>query len=256
MLRILEVHHLHKSYSTEANPQRVHVLNDVNMTVDQGEFVAIMGESGSGKSTLLHILALYDQPTSGEVRWNGTHGHAMKEKEIAAFRIAQLGFVFQEFHLIDTFTLQDNIILPLVVARVPYMEMNKRLEPLASQLGISHVLNRYPHEVSGGEQQRAAIARALITNRQLIFADEPTGALDAQHTKQLLHLFVDLHARGQTLFMVTHSARVASYAHRILFLQDGHISYQLYRGNASNEVMYHKISDALNVFATGGNPVE
>lgn len=251
-MAILQVNNLKKVYTTRFGSNQVKALSDVSFSVEQGEYVAIMGESGSGKTTLLNILASLDKPTSGEVLLNGKNIVSIKEKEISAFRRNNLGFVFQDFNLLDTFSLKDNIFLPLVLSGKKFDEMNERLQPLAKKLGISDLLEKYPYEVSGGQKQRAAIARALITNPQLILADEPTGALDSHSSDELLQLFEDINNEGQTIVMVTHSTKAASSAKRVLFIKDGRVFHQLYRGDSSQQEMYQKISDTLTMIATGG----
>ena len=211
-----------------------------------------MGESGSGKTTLLNILAALDKPTSGSVVLDGKDLSKIKESQVAAFRRDNLGFVFQEFNLLDTFTLEDNIYLPLVLAGKNHKEMQERLKPIAAQLGITELLKKYPYEVSGGQKQRAAVARALITNPKLILADEPTGALDSKATDELLRLFAQINKTGQTILMVTHSVKAASHASRVLFIKDGEVFHQIYRGNNTNEQLYQIISDTLTMLATGG----
>lgn len=251
-MALLEVRNVKKVYTTLYGNQSVQALSNVTFSVEKGEFVAIMGESGSGKTTLLNILAALDQPTSGEVLLNGKSLHAIKEKELAAFRRDHLGFVFQDFNLLDTFSIQDNIFLPLVLAGKAYKEMNERLQPIAKKLGISHILSKYPYEVSGGQKQRTAVARALITYPQLILADEPTGALDSRSSDELLKLFNEINNDGQTILMVTHSIKAASHAKRVLFIKDGEVFHQIYKASMSNEEMYQKISDTLTLIATGG----
>lgn len=251
-MAILQVNNLKKIYTTRFGSNQVKALSDVSFSVEQGEYVAIMGESGSGKTTLLNILASLDKPTSGEVLLNGKNIVSIKEKEISNFRRNNLGFVFQDFNLLDTFSLKDNIFLPLVLSGKKFNEMNERLQPLAKKLGISDLLEKYPYEVSGGQKQRAAIARALITNPQLILADEPTGALDSRSSDELLKLFEDINNEGQTIVMVTHSTKAASSAKRVLFIKDGRVFHQLYRGDSSQQEMYQKISDTLTMIATGG----
>ena len=251
-MAILQVNNLKKVYTTRFGSNQVKALSDVSFSVEQGEYVAIMGESGSGKTTLLNILASLDKPTSGEVLLNGKNIVSIKEKEISAFRRNNLGFVFQDFNLLDTFSLKDNIFLPLVLSGKKFDEMNERLQPLAKKLGIADLLEKYPYEVSGGQKQRAAIARALITNPQLILADEPTGALDSHSSDELLQLFEDINNEGQTIVMVTHSTKAASSAKRVLFIKDGRVFHQLYRGDSSQQEMYQKISDTLTMIATGG----
>lgn len=251
-MAILQVNNLKKIYTTRFGSNQVKALSDVSFSVEQGEYVAIMGESGSGKTTLLNILASLDKPTSGEVLLNGKSIVSIKEKEISAFRRNNLGFVFQDFNLLDTFSLKDNIFLPLVLSGKKFDEMNERLQPLAKKLGISDLLEKYPYEVSGGQKQRAAIARALITTPQLILADEPTGALDSHSSDELLQLFEDINKEGQTIVMVTHSTKAASSAQRVLFIKDGRVFHQLYRGSSTQQEMYQKISDTLTMIATGG----
>lgn len=252
-MAILEVKRLQKVYMPRFGGTKVEALRDVNFTVEKGEYVAIMGESGSGKTTLLNILAALDKATSGGVILNGTSLSNIPEKKIAEFRRNNLGFVFQDFNLLDTFTLKDNIFLPLVLAGKQPAEMEKRLAPIAKQLGIEDLLAKYPYEVSGGQKQRAAVARALITKPQLILADEPTGALDSKATDELLRLFADINYDGQTILMVTHSVKAASHAGRVLFIKDGEVFHQIYRGDATNEQLYQKISDTLTLLATGGD---
>jgi len=251
-MAILEVNNLKKVYTTRFGGNHVQALSNVSFSVELGEYVAIMGESGSGKTTLLNILASLDKPTSGEVLLNGRSIVLINEKEISAFRRENLGFVFQDFNLLDTFTIQDNIFLPLVLSGKSFDKMEKRLKPIAAKLGISDILGNYPYEVSGGQKQRAAVARALITKPQLIFADEPTGALDSRAAEGLLHMFNEINEEGQTILMVTHSTKAASHAKRVLFIKDGEVFHQIYKANKSNEEMYQKISDTLTVIATGG----
>lgn len=250
-MAILEVSNVKKIYTTRFGGNQVQALSNINFSVEKGEYVAIMGESGSGKTTLLNILAALDKPTAGSVLLNGKELVSVKEKEISAFRREHLGFVFQDFNLLDNFSLKDNIFLPLVLSGVGYREMEKRLEPIAMKLEITQLLNKYPYEVSGGQKQRAAVARALITKPELILADEPTGALDSKATNELLDLFDQINESGQTILMVTHSTKAASYANRVLFIKDGEVFHQIYRGNMTNEQLYAKISDTLTVLTTG-----
>lgn len=252
-MAILEVSNLKKIYTTRFGGNQVQALADVNFSVEAGEYVAIMGESGSGKTTLLNILAALDRPTAGDVNLNGMYLSDVKEKQIAAFRREHLGYVFQDFNLLDQFSIRDNIYLPLVLAGTDYREMEKRLTPIASKLEITELLEKYPYEVSGGQKQRAAVARALITNPELILADEPTGALDSKSTDSLLRLFNKINEAGQTILMVTHSTKAASHANRILFIKDGEVYHQLYRGSMTNEQLYSKIQDTLTLLMTGGD---
>ena len=251
-MSILEFKGLKKIYSTRFGGNKVEALRNVNFTVEEGEYVAVMGESGSGKTTLLNILAALDKPTNGNVVLDGRDLSKIKEKDVAAFRRDNLGFVFQDFNLLDTFTLEDNIYLPLVLAGKNYKEMSGKLETVAKRLGILPLLKKYPYEVSGGQKQRAAVARAIITNPKLILADEPTGALDSKATDELLRLFSDINSTGQTIVMVTHSLKAASSANRVLFIKDGEVFHQIYRGKDTDEQLYQKISDTLTLLATGG----
>ena len=252
VMSFLEVRHVQKIYTTRFGGTKVQALSDVNFTVEKGEYVAIMGESGSGKTTLLNILAALDKPTGGEVVLDGRALGTIPEREIAAFRRSQLGFVFQEFNLLDTFSVQDNIFLPLVLAGKAYPEMAARLAPVAKQLGIAELLQKFPYELSGGQKQRVAVARALITQPKLVLADDPTGALDSRATDELLRLFEDVNRGGQTILMVTHSVKAASHASRVLFIKDGEVFHEIYRGESSDEQLYQKISDTLTMLATGG----
>ena len=251
-MSILEVNGLKKVYTTRLGGNKVEALKNVTFSVEQCEYVAIMGESGSGKTTLLNILAALDKPTSGTVLLDGRDIGKIKESSLAAFRRDHLGFVFQDFNLLDTFSLEDNIYLPLVLAGKSYREMQQKIAPIAERLAITDILKKYPYEVSGGQKQRAAVARALITDPRLILADEPTGALDSKATDELLHLFREINRNGQTILMVTHSVKAASHAGRVLFIKDGEVFHQIYRGNNSNEQLYQKIADTLTMLATGG----
>jgi putative ABC transport system ATP-binding protein len=251
-MAILEVSCLKKVYTSRFGANQVQALTNVSFSVEQGEYVAIMGESGSGKTTLLNILAALDTPTAGEVKLDGRALAKVSEREVASFRRDNLGFVFQDFNLLDTFSIKDNIFLPLVLAGKNVGEMQKRLAPIARKLGISDILEKYPYEVSGGQKQRAAVARALITGPKLILADEPTGALDSRSTDSLLTVFREINNDGQTILMVTHSTKAASNADRVLFIKDGEVFHQIYRGSSTNEQLYQKISDTLTLLMTGG----
>lgn len=255
-MSLLEVNNLKKIYTTRFGGNPVHALSSVSFSVEQGEYAAIMGESGSGKTTLLNILASLDKPTSGEILLNGKNIVSINEKEISAFRRDNLGFVFQDFNLLDTFSIQDNIFLPLVLAGKSYEEMDTKLKPISKRLEIEDILNKYPYEISGGQKQRAAIARALITNPKIILADEPTGSLDSRSSDGVLKLFNEINHDGQTILMVTHSVKAASHAKRVLFIKDGSIYHQIYKANMTNEEMYQKISDTLTLIATGGKQNE
>lgn len=251
-MSMLEVTNVKKTYTSRIGAAKVEALKKVTFTAEKGEYIAVMGESGSGKTTLLNILAALDKPTGGTVMLDGTELSKVKEKETAKFRRDNLGFVFQEFNLLDTFTVRDNILLPLVLMGINYPEMEKKLMPVAEKLGIAQLLDKYPYEISGGQKQRAAAARAIITEPKLLLADEPTGALDSKASDELLSVFSKLNADGQTILMVTHSVKAASHANRVLFIKDGEVFHQIYRGGCGNEELYKKISDTLTLIAAGG----
>lgn len=250
-MSFLEVSGVKKVYSSRFGGSRVEALRNVNFRVEQGEFVSIMGESGSGKTTLLNILAALDKPTAGSVILDGMDFSRIKESDITAFRRDHLGFVFQDFNLLDTFTLEDNIYLPLVLAGCSHREMQDRLAPIAQRLGITELLRKYPYEVSGGQKQRAAVARAIITNPRILLADEPTGALDSRASDELLRLFGEVNRTGQTILMVTHSVKAASASSRVLFIRDGEVFHQIYRGSDSTPIFNQKISETLTVLTAG-----
>ena len=249
MKEILKLDHIQKYYGNGGNVTKA--IQDISFSVQEGEFVGIMGASGSGKTTLLNCISTIDTVSAGHIYLDGTDVTEINEKQIARFRRENLGFVFQDFNLLDTFTLEDNIYLPLVLAGEKHAEMKRRLIPLAVQLGIEPLLKKYPYEVSGGQKQRAAVARALIINPSLILADEPTGALDSKSTDELLRLFGEINEKGQTILMVTHSAKAASHAGRVLFIKDGEVFHQIYRGDDTGDEFYRKIADTLTVLATG-----
>ena len=255
-MALLEVKNLKKVYTTRFGGNKVEALRDVNFSVEKGEYVAVMGESGSGKTTLLNILAALDRPTSGKVYLKEMDLGQIREKEMAEFRRKNLGFVFQDFNLLDTFSVKDNIFLPLVLSGEKYPEMEKKLKRIAKELEIEGILEKYPYEISGGQKQRTAAARALITQPQLILADEPTGALDSRASDELLRLFTQVNQEGQTIVMVTHSVKAASTANRVLFIKDGEVFHQLYRGNLANDQLYQKITATLTVLTTGGERSE
>lgn len=244
---LLSVEHLRKVYNSRFGSNQVEALKDITFSVDQGEFIAVMGESGSGKTTLLNLLAALDRPTEGKILLAGENITEIMDSDISRFRRENLGFVFQDFNLLDNFSLRDNIYLPLVLSKTPKRKMDKQLEPLATQLMISDILEKYPYEVSGGQKQRAAIARALITAPQIVLADEPTGALDSRSSSQVMKMFMDIHKTGQTILVVTHSVKTACYAGRVLFIRDGQLFNQLYRGNMDSEAFQEKISNNLKI---------
>ncbi len=252
-MAILTVSGVSKIYTSRFGTNKVQALDNVSFEVNEGEYVAVMGESGSGKTTLLNILAALDKPTGGNVMLDGKDLSKINESEISAFRRDNLGFVFQDFNLLDNFSVKDNILLPLVLLGMEISEMKKRLEPVARSLGIFDLLEKFPYEISGGQKQRTAVARAVITQPKLILADEPTGALDSRSTDSLLDIFAGLNKNGQTILMVTHSVKAASRAGRVLFIKDGSLFHQIYRGGCSNEEMYQRISDALTLLMAGGD---
>ena len=250
-MSILEAQQVQKIYTSRFGGAEVHALKNVSFTVEKGEYIAIMGESGSGKTTLLNILAALDRPTGGEVWLNGRALSSVRENEVAAFRRKNLGFVFQDFNLLDTFSLEDNILLPLVLSGMRYSDMTARFLPVVESLGIADIVKKYPYEVSGGQKQRAAVARAVITQPAIVLADEPTGALDSRAADGLLALFSVINRTGQSILMVTHSVKAASHAGRVLFIRDGELYHQLYRGESSNDQFYERISDTLTAMTTG-----
>lgn len=252
IMAFIEVNNIKKIYTTHLGYKGSEALSNVNFSVERGEFVSIMGESGSGKTTLLNILSTLDTPTEGEVYLNGKPLSTIKDKEISKFRRDQLGFIFQDFNLLDNFTLKDNILLPLVLAQKSVDEMEERVYPLAEKLGIKPLLEHYPYEVSGGQKQRVAVARALITNPELILADEPTGALDSKTSQSLMEMLLKINQEGQTIFMVTHSSRAASYSNRVLFIRDGQVYHEIYRGEQSPSAFMEKITQAVLVASGRG----
>ena len=252
-MSLLEAKGIKKTYKTRFGGATVEALRNVNFTVEQGEYVAIMGESGSGKTTLLNIIAALDKPTEGTVILDEMKLSEVKDSEVAKFRRDHLGYVFQDFNLLDTFTLEDNIYLPLVLAGMKHGDMEQRLAAIAEPLGIEKLLKKYPYEVSGGQKQRAAVARALITEPRIILADEPTGALDSKSSDELLDLFAKVNAMGHTILMVTHSTKAASRASRVMFIKDGVVFHQIYKGGVTDQQMYQKISDTLTLLAQGGD---
>ena len=242
---LLEVKHVKKVFGKGLN--RTEALSDMNLLVDTGEFVAIMGESGSGKSTLLQLIATFDQYTEGTIQLNGQSLSSLKKRDIAQFRREQLGFVFQEFNILESMTNKDNILMPLVLSNQSVHTMQERLDKVSRQLNISDILNQFPNQISGGQKQRVAIARALITHPQLLLADEPTGALDSKSSKQLMQLFQHLNQQQQTILMVTHSTIDASYANRVVFIKDGRLYHEIYRGEESQIAYQKRIADSLAI---------
>lgn len=251
-MTLLDVQHVQKTYHTRFGGQAVQALKDIHFSIEAGEYVAIMGESGSGKTTLLNILALLDQPTKGLVYLNGQDTTTIKQADVAAFRRNELGFVFQDFNLLDTLSVKDNMILPLVLSNQPAKQMDSRVKPVANLLGISDLLDKFPYELSGGQQQRVAIGRAIITQPSLLLADEPTGALDSKSSAMILDQFEAINRQGQTILMVTHSTTAASKAKRVLFIRDGILYHQLFRGDKTDTAFFQQISDTLTAMASRG----
>lgn len=250
-MSLLSVQNLKKVYTSKLGTTSVTALKNVNFNVEEGEFIAIMGESGSGKTTLLNILASLDKPTAGKVILNGIETTSIKEKDLAAFRRDHLGFVFQDFNLLNTFNIKDNIFLPLVLQGKSLSMMQKKLAILASSLEIEDILLKYPYEVSGGQKQRTAIARALITSPDILLADEPTGALDSRTSEKILKIFENIEHKGQTILMVTHSAKAAAHASRVLFIRDGEVYHELYRANKKEDEFYEEIQNTLTIMERG-----
>lgn len=251
-MTILKVMGVKKTYTTRFGNNHVHALKEVNFDVEAGEFVAVMGESGSGKTTLLNLLAAFDKPTAGTIAIDGKELITLNDNALASYRRNNLGFVFQDFNLLDTLSIKDNILLPIVLSGKNIKDYKDKLNAIAKDIGIDDLMKKYPYEVSGGQKQRVAVARALITGPKLILADEPTGALDSQSSDDLLRVFERINKQGQTIIMVTHSVAAASHANRILFIKDGVVYHQIYRGESTDEELYKKISDTLTMLRKGG----
>ncbi|WP_283583129.1 ABC transporter ATP-binding protein [Limosilactobacillus difficilis] len=250
-MNLLHLSHLKRTYHPHsAHPVRA--LKDISFDVDPGEYIAIMGESGAGKSTLLNIIATLEKASAGEIKLNGQNLSALTVDQAAKYRREHLGFIFQHFNLLNSLSNRDNIYLPLVLSKTAVSKMEKRLQPLASSLGIENILDRYPAEISGGQQQRIAIARALITHPDLLLADEPTGALDSNTSNEILDLFASVNENGQTIIMVTHSAAAASRAKRTLFIKDGRIYHELFRGDNPFKKYQEEISQTMMTLTNGG----
>jgi ABC superfamily ATP binding cassette transporter, ABC protein len=249
-MAILECKNIKKTYKTKNIITEA--LKGVNFSVEKGEFISIMGESGAGKTTLLNIIATLDRATSGVLSLNGKDISTLKSGEIARFRRKELGFVFQDFNLLDQFSNRDNIYLPLVLSEENLSLMEDRLNEIKDKLGISELLDKYPYEISGGQKQRIAIARAIITKPSLLLADEPTGALDSTSSEMILNLFRQVNEDGQTVLVVTHSLRAASYAKRVLFIKDGIVFHEIYRGeNEAQGDFMERISQAEFMLGRG-----
>lgn len=240
MKTILEIQNVTKYYGSGSVV--VKALDGISFAVERGEFTAIMGASGSGKSTLLNVISTIDGASSGEIRVDGKELTQMKENELAVFRRDRLGFIFQEYNLLDTLTIGENIVLPLNLKKVSFQDSQRQLTRVAEVLGVTDQLDKFPYELSGGQRQRAACARALITNPALVLGDEPTGALDSANAKNLMKTFQMMNRTlGSTILMVTHDPLMGSYADRVLFLKDGRIWSEVYRGERSRQEMYHEI---------------
>ncbi|GGG00006.1 ABC transporter ATP-binding protein [Paenibacillus aceti] len=239
-MSILEAAKIHKSYGNKFN--REEVLKGIDLTIEQGEFVSIMGASGSGKTTLLNVLSSIDKVSHGSVIIDGQEMTGLKEKQLAEFRKQHLGFIFQDYNLLDTLTVKENILLPLSVAKISKKAANQRFEKLATELGIYELKDKYPNEISGGQKQRTSAARAFIHDPSVIFADEPTGALDSKSASDLLNKLSQLNKqRRATILMVTHDPVAASYCSRVIFIKDGLVYTQLHRGNETRQVFFKDI---------------
>ena len=245
---MLKVNNMSKVYEGKI-PYRA--LTDINIAVDKGEFVGIMGPSGSGKTTLLNTIATIDEPTTGEIEIEGKNPHALSRKQLAIFRRRELGFVFQDFNLLHTLTVEENIVLPLTLDQKPVKEMKEKVAKIAETLGISDILPKRTYEISGGQIQRAAVARAMIHDPKLVLADEPTGNLDSKASKDVMELLTLMNEQLQTtMILVTHDAQAASYCDRVLFIRDGSLYSEIYKGD-SRQVFFQKIIDTLSLM--GGN---
>ena len=250
-MTLLNLQHVQRVYNPNStNP--VMALKDITHKVEEGEYVAIMGESGAGKSTLLNIIATLEQATNGQAILNRQDLRRLSKDDAARYRREHLGFVFQHFNLLDSLSNRDNIYLPLILAKTPVATMEERIKPLIDRLRINNIIDRFPSEISGGQQQRIAIARALITHPALLLADEPTGALDSNTSNEILELFDEVNINGQTIIMVTHSAAAASHAKRTLFIKDGRIYHELYRGDLSLKDYQQQISQTMMTLTNGG----
>jgi ABC-type antimicrobial peptide transport system, ATPase component len=253
-MEVLNISKLTKVYGSKFGGMKFSALNDIDLKVESGEFVGIMGPSGSGKTTFLNMVSTIDKPTSGRVLVEGEDITKLKEPKLSEFRRKKLGFVFQDFNLLDTMTLKENIVLPLTLSKTPYNKIRESLDSISDKLGITDVLNKYPYEVSGGQKQRAAAARAVITKPAIVLADEPTGALDSRASKELLNCFGNLNEiNGTTILMVTHDAFAASYCRRVIFIKDGRLFNEIYRGDAGRKEFYQKILQILSVIGGDNN---
>ncbi|MBP2002216.1 bacitracin transport system ATP-binding protein [Paenibacillus shirakamiensis] len=250
---ILEAHKLTKTFGNKLNKQEV--LKGIDIRVDQGEFVSIMGASGSGKTTLLNVLSSIDKVSTGTISIEGKQFTQMKEKELAEFRKHYLGFVFQEYNLLDTLTVKENVLLPLSIRKVSRTDADQRFEAVAKELGIFDLRDKYPSEISGGQKQRTSAARAFIHEPSIIFADEPTGALDSKSASDLLNKLSEMNQkRAATIVMVTHDPLAASYCSRVIFIRDGQIYTQLHKGEETRQAFFNDIMKTQGVL--GGVPHE
>jgi putative ABC transport system ATP-binding protein len=251
-MEVLNIENLKKVYGSKFGGIKYVALEDINLKVASGEFIAIMGPSGSGKTTLLNVISTIDKPTSGSIFIDGKDISKLKEPNLSSFRREKLGFVFQDFNLLDTMTIKENIVLPLALSKTPYDTIIKKLTDITTKLGIENILSKHPFEVSGGQKQRAAAARAIITDPSLVLADEPTGSLDSKASKEVLNCFEYLNDKNNaTILMVTHDAFAASYCKRVIFIKDGSLFNEIYKGDMSRKNFYHNILKILS--AIGGD---
>jgi putative ABC transport system ATP-binding protein len=243
---VVEAKQIKKTYGSRGNVSQV--LHGIDLTVQEGEFVGIMGPSGSGKTTLLNILATIDQPTSGDIIIDGESILNMNEEQLSTFRRNKLGFIFQDYNLLDTLTVKENILLPLALAKIKVEELERRVDKIADKFGIRSILGKYPYQISGGQKQRTAAARSIVSNPRIILADEPTGALDSRSATDLLETLKEMNLQDKaTILMVTHDALAASYCSRVMFIKDGKIFTEIVKGHITRKEFFKKILDVLNV---------
>ncbi|WP_144510331.1 ABC transporter ATP-binding protein [Bacillus sp. FJAT-22090] len=254
MKNIVEAKRIKKVFGARGNVFTA--LEEIDLIVKEGEFVGIMGPSGAGKSTLLNVLATIDEPTSGDIFIDGTSIINMNEEQLSNFRRDKLGFVFQDYNLLDTLTVKENILLPLALAKMNVTELERKVEEVAEKFGISPILDKYPYQISGGQKQRTAASRAIVTNPSLLLADEPTGALDSKSATDLLESLTNLSEQDKvTILMVTHDAFAASYCRRVIFIKDGKLFTELVKGKTPRKEFFQKVLDVLSALGGGANDI-